>query len=334
MTDKNSLCLYGKSQSPIDIITKNAQTCEVRCDIKFFYRGSVCTLINTGSEFIIQYDVGSYAEFKNTVYSLEQISITRPASHLLDGQQYAAELLLYHKNSATKDMLVVSILLESSDSISPSRSFLDQFIDYIPPDSGQVKILNLGTDWNVFNVLPNEKAFYTYNGSILKEPCNQNTTWVIFANPVNASTHFFSQLVSKFPAVNNRNPNALNNRTVYYNPNRDPLFTMNYGSSEKCYNESQFRTQCSILSRNSSIEEKRDQDLKTFIVILLGVAIVIGVMYLYQSGAGAQIYDSVSTSIGNVASSVASSVRQGASSAMSQIRGTPASTSAPPMQPR
>jgi carbonic anhydrase len=314
-TPNNSLCLYGKSQSPIDIITKNAQTCEVRCDIKFFYRGSMCTLINTGSEFIIQYDVGSYVDFKNVVYKLEQISITRPASHLLNGQQYAAELLLYHKNSVTKDMLVVSVLLESSDAISSSRSFLDQFVDYIPPDSGQVKTLNLGTDWNAFNVLPNEKAFYTYNGSILKEPCEQNTAWVIFANPVNASTHFFAQLISKFPAVNNRNPNALNNRTVYYNPNRDPLFTMNYGSSEKCYNESQFRTQCSILSRNIAVDEQRSNDLLKLAVILFGVVIVILIMRMYDTGYATSIYNSVSTGVSNVANRV----KESATGAMSRI---------------
>jgi len=313
-----SLCMYGKSQSPIDIVTKDAQTCEVRCDAKFFYRGSMCTLINTGSEFVIQYDVGSYIDFKNTVYALEQISITRPASHLINGQQYAAEVLLYHKNKVTTDMLVVSVFLESSDAVSPSKTFLDQFVDYIPQDSNQVKTLNLGTDWNVFNVLPMEKSFYTYNGSIIKEPCEQNTTWIIFANPVNASSHFFSQLVSKFPAVNNRNPNALNNRKVFYNPNRDPLFTMNYGSSEKCYNESQFRSQCSLLSRNSAIEERRSNDMMTFAIILFGIAVFILALWLYESGTGAQWANSVSTGM----SSMASSVRDSATGAMTRLKGT------------
>jgi len=324
MTEESSLCLKGEAQSPIEIISSNTQTCEELCDLKFFYRTSMCTLTNTSKEFRIQYDAGSTVKYKDDVYLLEEISYSRPSSHIIDGKQYDAEMLLYHKNNITKNILVISILLqvESNDITSASKSFLDQFIDYIPTSSYTSKQINLGYDWNIFNLLPEVKSFYTYQGSLLKSPCTENVTWIIMKNPVYASTRFFDTIKRLFPEDNNRGckdrtnrkcTQPLNNRVVYYNSNTSLENSQNYGSSVKCYDDKSFRSECSLVSKNTMVEKQKNQSLIYIGIILLVIILIIVILILKNKG----YFSTLGTSINNSLSSI----KQTVSSGMSKVSG-------------
>lgn len=290
---QQSLCTVGTSQSPINIETSKTVLCTKKCRLKLFYRSSRCYMVNLGTEFVLNYDSGSYADFRGQIYSLEQISFTRPSSHRVDGRSYEVEMLLYHKNTITKNILVVSVFLEMNDAVSPSKSFLDQFIDYIPASTRTIKELDLGADWNVFQLIPFDKSFYNYSGSILKTPCTQNTEWIIYRTPVNASTRFFDTLKARFPSVNNREANnALGSRVVYFNPNTEPMFQINYGSTEKCYTEYQFRAQCSLVSRNSEVLEQNKKDVQMLVIMMAVVAIILILMWMYDTNKLAAIASS------------------------------------------
>jgi carbonic anhydrase len=281
---QKSLCNVGTSQSPINIEASKTVLCTKKCRLKLFYRSSRCYMVNLGTEFVLNYDSGSYADFRGQIYSLEQISFTRPSSHRIDGRSYEIEMLLYHKNTITKNILVVSVFLEMNDAVSPSKSFLDQFIDYIPASTRTVKELDLGADWNIFQLIPFDKSFYNYSGSILKTPCTQNTEWIIYRTPVNASTHFFDVIKARFPNVNNREANnALGSRVVYFNPNTEPMFQINYGSTEKCYTEHQFRAQCSLVSKNSEVLEQNKKDVQMLVGLMAGVVIILILMWMYDT---------------------------------------------------
>jgi carbonic anhydrase len=294
--DTVNLCESGTSQSPINIDTTKVVACTKKCKLKLYYRSSRCVMINLGSEFTLNYDSGSFADFRGQNYALEQISFTRPSSHRVDGRSYEIEMLLYHKNTITKDILIISVFLEMNDAVSPSKTFLDQFVDYLPSDTRSLKELDLGADWNVFQLIPFDKSFYNYSGSILKTPCTQNTEWIIYRNPVNASTHFFDTIKARYPNVNNREANnAIGARVVYYNPNTEPLAQINYGSSEKCYTEQQFRSQCSSLSNNSEVVKQNKEALMYFFIMFCIFMATLFIMWLYERYKVSSIKDALSS---------------------------------------
>jgi hypothetical protein len=135
--------------------------------------------------------------------------------------------------------------------------------------------VNLGKDWNIFDVLPEDKGFYTYQGSIIREPCTENVTWVVMANPVYASIKFFDKMKQLFPNESNRGARNDDAREVLYNPNTDRANKENYGSSMRCYDDMAFRSQCSLLSQNALIKEQKDDSLMYIILFILGVIVIV-----------------------------------------------------------
>jgi carbonic anhydrase len=271
-----SKCVMGTKQSPINIISANAKKCSVLCNLRFFYRSSLCTIENNGFSFTIRYDTGSSVIYKDEVFSLETITVTIPSSHKIDGKSYDAEIMINHKNTVNKNLLILSIFLQldNNDIASASKGFLDEFIGYLPGETS-AKQINLGTQWNVFDLLPEDKGFYTYQGSTIREPCSENVTWIVMNNPVYASLKFFDEMKKKFPKESNRGARNDDTREVLYNPNNEPSAKQNYGSSMRCYDELGFRSQCSLLSRNALVEQQKDESMKYIIILLLAIVVIV-----------------------------------------------------------
>ena len=62
-----SLCTNGTEQSPINIISKNSKKCAATCELTFFYRTSKCNIMRSNKNIILDYDVGSYVNYKNDI---------------------------------------------------------------------------------------------------------------------------------------------------------------------------------------------------------------------------------------------------------------------------
>ena len=64
----------------------------------------------------------------------------------------------------------------------------DAFRDLKPKDD-PIKI-DTGDKWSVEQLLPEKKAFYTYNGSIAMPPCTENYTWVVFDQQISIISEY------------------------------------------------------------------------------------------------------------------------------------------------
>jgi carbonic anhydrase len=286
MTDIENKCVTGKKQSPLEIISSNATECSSLCSLLFFYRSSLCTIENTGKEFYLYYDSGSSVIYKDVVYQLETMSYTRPSSHKIDGKQFDAELMLHHYNKISNTILIVSVFLQLNDSniLSRTQTFLNEFISLIPQQSGSYKTLSLGNEWNIFDVLPETKSFYTYDGSTIRGNCTENVTWIVMSNPVYTNITFFDKIKTLFPNTNNRDTIKDDSRTINYNPNLEKANNQNYGSAMRCYDDKSFRNQCAILSNNAMIEKQNNDSTKAIILAILIFIIIIIAVIMYKNG--------------------------------------------------
>jgi carbonic anhydrase len=283
MPAEQSKCMIGTKQSPINIISANAKKCSALCNLRFFYRSSLCSIENNGFSFTIRYDPGSSVVYKNEVFSLETITMTIPGSHKIDGKSYNGEIMINHRNTINKNLLIVSVFLQldNNDIASAAKGFLDEFIDIVPGNKS-AKLVNLGTGWNVFDVLPEDKSFYTYQGSIIREPCTENVTWIVMSNPVYASMKFFDKMKQLFPNENNRGARNDDTREVLYNANTDKSNKENYGSSMRCYDDLAFRSQCSLLSQNALVNKQKDTSMNYLIILLLAIIVIVIIIVIKE----------------------------------------------------
>lgn len=267
-----SFCSKGIKQSPINIIGSRAKKCSSTCNLSFNYRTSKCNLIYSNKNLLIDYDVGSNVSFNHDIYELDKISFTSPSSHKIDNNNYPLEMHLNHRCNNDGSVLIIAVFLEINEANSLSKMFFEKFEDSIPKRMGDQLTINTSQNWNIFNALPENKAFFFYDGSLPRKPCTENVKWIVMDEPVNCSKIFYKNL-KKIIKVNARSLQNLSNRTIFYNINNSEKNTRNNAEALKCYTNKQFANACAKLSGNKAIKNY-DFNLK---YILITIFVIISV---------------------------------------------------------
>ena len=230
-------------------------------------------MVLSNKNLIIDYDNGSYINYNHDIYELHKISFTVPSSHTLDGQSFPIEMHLYHRSPNSGNLLIVAVFVELNDAISTSKLFFDRFANNMPNKRGQQRTLNTPESWNAFQCIPENKAFFLYEGSLPRTPCTEGVLWVIMEEPINCSEYFYSML-KKRSFSNIRPIQNLNHREVFYNDNTSNKTNRNYGNKLRCYTEPEFRQACGKLVGNKDVEK-----VKYWKMVILAITTIIIVSF-------------------------------------------------------
>jgi len=187
----------NKLQSPIDIRPKTVKLeCGSKCQLTIKYRPSKCYLTNDHNTITIRYDPGSYIIYQNNWYELTHAKIHVPSLHTFDGEHYRAEIDLYHCADRQCDSgVVLAIFLDQGPDHGSSVDFLNQFINQSPTNDTLIeREISVSPDWNIINLIPDDRTCYVYQGSLPHPPCTPGWTWVVFNQPVNAGSSIMKTL--------------------------------------------------------------------------------------------------------------------------------------------
>ena len=162
-------CASGRRQSPLDIRHGIAVDLEV---IRFNYRPSLFRVVDTRRSLDVVIAGGGF-ELLGKTYELGRIHFHRPAETLINGKRYDMEAQMLHL-SADGEMAVVSVLLEQGN----ENPLVQQALNNLPLDKGgEVAPPDQTLDANL--LLPPERAYYTFKGSLTTPPCTENVLWVV-----------------------------------------------------------------------------------------------------------------------------------------------------------
>lgn len=261
------MCKSGTNQSPIHLETKTAKSCNNKCKLLFYYRSSRCNLVRSGSYFYIDYDKGSHVVYNGEVFELEKISFTSPTSHKIDKTSGIMEAHLYHKSPTSGETLIIAILYEVNEASSKSKIFFDNFINFIPKTDSSITI-NMNSDWDAFYMIPVQKSFFTYNGSLVNHPCTENVRWIVFSNFANVSDMTYRKITG-ITGVNARQIRDLNKRDVFYNSNTSSRNGTNQANPILCMTEKELKERCSAISDKKENNSKMYGDTKILISLLV-----------------------------------------------------------------
>jgi carbonic anhydrase len=276
---------------------------------------------HTGKEVLLDYDAGSLIEYNGSKYELRKISFTVPASHTIDGYAYPCEMQLFHKQPMTGHIVILSVFIEASDAMSASNMFFDSMIDALPTSTSEQRFKKTASTWKIWQGLPESKAFYTYQGSLLKAPCAEDVTWIVFESPVNCSSQFLDALKAIMPAAGNaRATQPLNSRIVSYNKNMTDAGRYNYGDRMRCYNEDEFRSTCAALmgvTPSTDMRVTRDGNvIAVTIMVCAGVIILLLSLWLWQRGTFAFVWNKLQ----NAAATSSHAIAHAASSSVNALK--------------
>ncbi len=197
-------CTNGHHQSPIDI--RNSRISDLP-PIEFHYNPSALDIIDNGHTIMINYAPGSFITVGGKKYVLKQFHFHHPSEEKIDGKGYEMAVHLVHADEEGK-LAVVAVLLKKGE----DNPLVRELWKDVPHQKEKEELLeNVKID--VDALLPADRRYYTFSGSLTTPPCSEDVTWFVLKHPVTVSAEEIRQF-AKLYRNDARPTQPLNDRTV------------------------------------------------------------------------------------------------------------------------
>jgi len=203
MSGEYKACSEGKTQSPIDL---SGAVAEELADIQFDYKPSRLNVINNGHTVQVNYDNGSSISVNGSRYDLVQFHFHTPSEHTVDGKSFGNEMHLVHKNDKG-ELAVVGVLIEKGEENAAYKAIWSN----LPKKANEKK--SAAVDINAAELIPQDRDYFTYTGSLTTPPCSENVRWIVLKTPIDMSEAQIKD-IEKIMHKNNRPVQKLHDRVL------------------------------------------------------------------------------------------------------------------------
>ena len=182
-----SQCAIGQRQSPIDIRDGIALDLD---PVQFDYQPSSFSVIDNGHTVQVNVAPGNSIEVNGRRYALLQFHFHRPSEERINGRQFEMDAHLVHKDAEGR-LAVVAVLLERG----AAQPLLQTVWNNLPLEKNEEVAARAPIDLN--QLLPADRRYYTYMGSLTTPPCSEGVLWMVMQQPVPMSAQqidIFSRL--------------------------------------------------------------------------------------------------------------------------------------------
>ncbi len=182
-----SQCAIGQRQSPIDIREGIALDLD---PVQFDYQPSSFSVIDNGHTVQVNVAPGNSIEVNGRRYALQQFHFHRPSEERVNGRQFEMDAHLVHKDAEGR-LAVVAVLLERG----AAQPLLQTVWNNLPLEKNEEFTARTPIDLN--QLLPTDRRYYTYMGSLTTPPCSEGVLWMVMQQPVPMSAQqidIFSRL--------------------------------------------------------------------------------------------------------------------------------------------
>lgn len=206
LSKEYTTCKLGKHQSPIHIETATSSPLP---KLVFDYQPIPLTIENNGHTIKVDAEkVGSLTLGEDT-YQLKQVHFHSPAEEVIQKQHFDMVAHLVHQNTEGK-LAVVAALFNKGNTSHPLIATL---WDTLPTKEGDAQThAQLKIDFT--KLLPEDKNYYTYEGSLTTPPCSEGVKWLILKQTQTISSEQLAAYQALYPQ-SARPVQPLNDRTVF-----------------------------------------------------------------------------------------------------------------------
>jgi carbonic anhydrase len=199
-----SACSKGKQQSPIDI--RGAKRDPALKPIEFHYISGPVALVNTGVTVRVDVAPGGYIVFNGVRYDLVEFHFHHPAEDLVDGKLSDLQIDLVHKNAAGQKAIVAVRLNEGR--VNGALAALWPTLPATPGATATIQDF-----FNPLGLLPLDRSYWSYMGSITVPPCTEGVQWIAMQNATELAQDQLQAFARLYPD-NARPPQALHGRKI------------------------------------------------------------------------------------------------------------------------
>ena len=183
-------CSAGKTQSPLDI--HGAKRADLPA-LQFSYKSVPLSIVDNGHTIQVNYPAGSTLTVGTNVYTLQQFHFHAPSEENVNGHGYDMVVHLVHADAAGH-LAVVAVFLNAGT----SNPLLHVLWQNLPTEKGSPNKVS-AVLINAKNLLPADRAYYTFSGSLTTPPCSEGVTWYVLKKPITLSPKQLADFTKLYP---------------------------------------------------------------------------------------------------------------------------------------
>lgn len=199
-------CASGKTQSPIDIPDAEARKGDLP-PLLFDYRPSPLRIIDDGHTIQVNYAPGSTISVAGTRYELVEFHFHKPGEEKISGKGHDMEAQLVHRSKDGKLAIVAVLLNEGKES-----ALIKTLWANLPQTKDKENVVD-AVKINVLELIPRDKSYYTFAGSLTSPPCTEDVKWFVLKTPTQISADEIARFGKSYP-MNARPVQELNARDI------------------------------------------------------------------------------------------------------------------------
>jgi carbonic anhydrase len=199
-------CKLGQNQSPIDIPDASARKGDI-APLLFNYKPSPLKIIDNGHTIQVDYAPGSVLTVEGKRYELTELHFHKPSEEKIDGKGHDMVAHLVHQGPNGK-LAVIAVLLDAGK----ENRLIKTLWDNLPKEKGKEKVV-AAVKINAVDLLPENKGYYTFTGSLTTPPCSEDVTWYVLKTPVQISADEIARFAKIYP-MNARPVQPVNGRDI------------------------------------------------------------------------------------------------------------------------
>lgn len=201
-----ALCKTGELQSPIDIPDANVRKGDLP-SLLFNYKPSPLRIIDNGHTVQVNYAPGSYVSVGGKRYQLVYLDFHKPSEEKINGKGHDMAVHLVHQDQDGK-LAVIAVLLDQGS----ENSLIKTLWSNLPQVKDRENVVDT-VKINAVELLPQDKGYYTFAGSLTTPPCSEDVTWFVLKTPVQLSAEEIARFARLYP-MNARPVQPLNGRDL------------------------------------------------------------------------------------------------------------------------
>ncbi|RUM74758.1 MAG: hypothetical protein DSZ11_03460 [Sulfurovum sp.] len=201
-----NMCSEGKQQSPINIIaSKDIDLQALALNYKTGSKG----IINNGHTVQVNITDGSALKIDGEDYKLKQFHFHVPSENNINGNAFPLEVHFVHATDDGK-LAVVAVMFQRGE----ENPVLAKIWKKLPSlKVGEEEKCGLSAD-EVKALMPENKDYYKFMGSLTTPPCSENVKWHVYKTPLTASKEQINTFFTLFGFPNNRPVQDTNKRVI------------------------------------------------------------------------------------------------------------------------
>ena len=184
----DAACSIGGQQSPIDITGTIAAP---QPPLKISWTRRPDKIVNNGHTIQLDFAEGDTLHLGHRSYALKQFHFHHPSEHLVEGKRFAMEAHFVH--AASDGLAVVGVLMVAGK----SNAVFKKIVAAMPPGGGPAVPADPAIDPS--RLLPAQRTYYHYAGSLTTPPCSETVDWLVLARPIEVDETDIARFGKLFP---------------------------------------------------------------------------------------------------------------------------------------